>query len=84
MDHRKIAKAGVIEKGKYLDTERGTPQGAVLSPALANIYLHYVLDLWFEKEVKRNLKGRAILCDLLVISLLFPSMSMMPESSSRH
>ena len=57
----RLLKAGVVEEGKYLDTERGTPQGAVLSPLLANIYLHHVLDLWFEEEVKRNLKGRAYL-----------------------
>lgn len=45
----KHLKAGVMEQGKYYDTEQGTPQGGVLSPLLANIYLHYVLDLWFNK-----------------------------------
>ena len=48
-----------MEEGKYLETERGTPQGGVLSPLLANIYLHYILDLWFEKKVKKQLKGFA-------------------------
>lgn len=51
--------AGVIEEGKRIPTDRGTPQGAVLSPVLANIYLHYIVDLWFEKVVKVQLKGFA-------------------------
>ena len=50
---------GVMEEGKYVSIEKGTPQGAVLSPVLANIYLHYILDLWFEKVVKSRLKGFA-------------------------
>jgi RNA-directed DNA polymerase len=41
--------------------EAGTPQGGVISPLLANVYLHYVLDVWFEAEVKPHLKGRAFL-----------------------
>jgi group II intron reverse transcriptase/maturase len=52
-------KAGVMEDGEWQETERGTPQGAILSPLLANIYLHYILDLWFEKQVKKELKGQA-------------------------
>nr|CBH38840.1 putative reverse transcriptase [uncultured archaeon] len=52
-------KSGVMEEGKYLETDKGTPQGGILSPILANIYLHYALDLWFEKEVKEQLKGFA-------------------------
>lgn len=50
---------GIIEGGKYLEVEEGAPQGGVLSPLLANIYLHYILDLWFEKVVKKQLKGFA-------------------------
>jgi len=50
---------GVIEEGELIPTDRGTPQGAVLSPVLANIYLHYILDLWFEKVVKGQVKGFA-------------------------
>lgn len=50
-------KAGMIEEGKYYQTEKGTPQGGIISPLLANIYLHYVLDLWFEKVIKKEAKG---------------------------
>lgn len=53
----KFLKAGVIEQGKYSQTQQGTPQGGILSPLLANIYLHYVLDLWFEYKEKKNIKG---------------------------
>jgi hypothetical protein len=51
--------AGVIEEGRHIQIDKGTPQGGVLSPILANIYLHYILDLWFEEVVKPNLKGFA-------------------------
>jgi len=53
----KFLKAGIMEDGKYYDTEEGTPQGGILSPVLANIYLHYVLDLWVEIAVKRKCTG---------------------------
>jgi len=53
--------AGVLEEGKLTHPETGTPQGGVISPLLANIYLHYVLDVWFEREVKPRLSGRAFL-----------------------
>ena len=49
--------AGVMEEGKYQDSERGTPQGGLISPVLANVYLHYVLDLWYDKHLKKVLKG---------------------------
>ncbi len=55
----RFLKAGVMEEGKFIETERGTPQGGLLSPVLSNIYLHYILDLWFEKKVKRQIKGFA-------------------------
>lgn len=57
----KWLKAGVLEDGilKYL--KEGTPQGGVISPLLSNIYLHEVLDTWFEEVVKPRLKGRAFL-----------------------
>ncbi len=57
----KWLKAGVLEKGVFYRPEDGTPQGGVISPLLANIYLHEVLDKWFENEVKPCLKGRGFL-----------------------
>lgn len=57
----KWLKAGVLEGGQLTHPSEGTPQGGVISPLLANIYLHYVLDVWFEREVKPRLQGRAFL-----------------------
>lgn len=54
---RRILKSGVIDNGQYHANDRGTMQGGNLSPLLANIYLHYVLDLWFEKKFKPQSKG---------------------------
>jgi group II intron reverse transcriptase/maturase len=53
--------AGVMEDGSVSYPEAGSPQGGVISPMLANIYLHEVLDVWFEREVKPRLRGRAYL-----------------------
>ena len=53
--------AGVLEEGSLTFPEAGSPQGGVISPLLANVYLHYVLDVWFEREVKPRLQGRAFL-----------------------
>lgn len=53
--------AGVMESGSLVRSETGTPQGGVISPLLANIYLHEVLDVWFERQVKPVMKGEAFL-----------------------
>jgi len=53
----KFLKAGYIDEGKLVTTDTGTPQGSILSPMLANIFLHYVLDTWFETTVKSHVKG---------------------------
>jgi group II intron reverse transcriptase/maturase len=55
----RFLKAGVMIEGRRHETEDGVPQGAVLSPLLANVYLHYILDQWFEHDVKPRLQGEA-------------------------
>jgi len=55
----RFLKAGIMVEGRYQETDKGTPQGGILSPILSNIYLHFVLDLWIEKELKQGLKGYA-------------------------
>jgi group II intron reverse transcriptase/maturase len=55
----RFLKAGVLERGEYSDTEEGAPQGGLISPTLGNIYLHYVLDLWFEKVIRKQCRGDA-------------------------
>lgn len=55
----KWLKAGVMESGQWTKSEVGSPQGGVISPLLANIYLHYVLDEWFETEVRPRVRGRS-------------------------
>ncbi|MDP6433734.1 MAG: reverse transcriptase domain-containing protein, partial [Candidatus Scalindua sp.] len=54
---RRFLKAGYMDAGMFVSTERGTPQGGNLSPALSNIFLHYVLDLWFEKKIRPQARG---------------------------
>ena len=56
---RKWLRAGILEEdGKVIHPLTGTPQGGVISPVLANIYLHYALDLWFERVVRPQQQGR--------------------------
>ena len=55
----KCLHVGVLDGAEYSEPETGTAQGSVLSPMLGNVYLHYVLDLWFEHEVKPRLRGEA-------------------------
>jgi group II intron reverse transcriptase/maturase len=57
----KWLKAGVMEDGSVSYPEAGSPQGGVVSPLLANLFLHYVLDLWFHQEVRPRLRGPAFL-----------------------
>jgi RNA-directed DNA polymerase len=57
---RKWLKAGVLEDGKWSVSETGTPQGAVVSPLLANVYLHYVFDLWAQQWRRREATGHVI------------------------
>ena len=58
---QKWLRAGVSEEGEWSETVVGTPQGAVISPLLANIYLHYVLDLWVQRWRKQEAKGEVIM-----------------------
>ena len=67
----KCLHAGVLDGAETFRPETGTAQGSVLSPLLGNVYLHYVLDLWFETVVKPRLRGRATLvryCDDFIIT----------------
>jgi group II intron reverse transcriptase/maturase len=66
----KCLHVGVLDGAEYSEPEVGTAQGSVLSPLLGNVYLHYVLDLWFERVVKPRLRGKEILlryCDDFII-----------------
>jgi group II intron reverse transcriptase/maturase len=58
---QKWLKAGVMEQGQWSETEEGSPQGAVISPVLANLYLHHVLDLWVKAWRKKQARGDMII-----------------------
>lgn len=67
---RRTLKAGVMEGSEYQPSEAGTPQGGVVSPLLANIYLHYVLDIWFTRVIRPKAKGHMQMiryCDDFVV-----------------
>ena len=60
---KKWLKAGILDTdGTVSHPATGTPQGGIISPVLANIYLHYALDLWFEKKIRPRCRGDAIIC----------------------
>jgi RNA-directed DNA polymerase len=88
----KWLKAGVMEDGSVSYPDAGTPQGGVVSPLLSNVFLHYVLDLWFEQEVKPRLRRRAFLiryADDFVIGFrderdALRVMEVMPKRFSRY
>ncbi len=67
----RFLKAGVLERGELRDTEEGAPQGGLISPTLGNIYLHYVLDLWFEKVIREQCKGDAYMVRYADDSIFF-------------
>jgi len=56
---KRFMKAGVMEQGQFQDTDKGVPQGGSISPVMANVYLHYAVDMWFDKAVKRQCRGCA-------------------------
>ena len=59
---QKWLKAGILDtSGEVIHPATGTPQGGIVSPILANVYLHYALDLWFEKRIKRECNGEALI-----------------------
>lgn len=54
----RFLKAGIMEGTEYRDSDRGAPQGGIISPVLANVYLHYVLDQWYQLGLKKHLKEK--------------------------
>ncbi|SEH07923.1 group II intron reverse transcriptase/maturase [Candidatus Venteria ishoeyi] len=59
---RKWLKAGILDEGRIINPTTGTPQGGIVSPILANIYLHHVLDGWFHEKVQTHCRGQVYLC----------------------
>ena len=84
---RRWLKAGVMEDGAVYPSEEGTPQGGSISVLLSNLYLHYVLDLWFERVVKVRLRGEAQLVryiDDFVICFQYREDALRVEDALRH
>jgi len=84
---RRGLKAGVMEDGAVYPSEEGTPQGGSISVLLSNLYLHYVLDLWFERVVKVRLRGEARLVryiDDFVICFQYREDALRVEDALRH
>jgi group II intron reverse transcriptase/maturase len=54
---KRFLKAGILESGEYMETDSGVPQGGLCSPIMANVYLHYVVDVWFDKRVAKQSRG---------------------------
>jgi retron-type reverse transcriptase len=83
----KWLKAGIMEDGAIHYREEGTPQGGVISPLLSNLYLHEVLDVWFEKEIRPRLSGEAKLvrfADDFVISFESKADAQVPQPRIVH
>jgi RNA-directed DNA polymerase len=84
---RRWLKAGVLEDGEVHPNEEGTPQGGSISVLLSNVYLHYVLDLWFERVVKPRLRGEAYLVryiDDFVVCCQYRSDALRLQEVLRH
>lgn len=56
---KRFMKSGIMEQGEFQETDKGVPQGGLISPVMANVYLHYALDMWFDKVVKKDCRGNA-------------------------
>jgi len=56
---KRFMKSGVMEQGELEETDKGVPQGGLVSPVMANVYLHYALDMWFDKVVRKQCRGSA-------------------------
>ena len=76
-----MMRAGVSEDGVWSKTEVGTPQGAVISPLLANIYLHYVFDLWAHRWRRHHASGDMIIFRTRTTSCWDSSITAMPSGS---
>lgn len=58
---KRFLKAGILSRNELISSDKGTPQGGLISPILANVYLHYALDIWFEEYIKKQTTGKCYL-----------------------